>query len=125
MTKKSKSPVMIKKQRYLLSPSFHQPAPNSTHIPDNYEYPEPLPDPASITREQVRNILKLAPYKASSPDEIPNVVLQKASPLILEHLFYIFQATLDLGVYYKDWKIFTTVVLRKPGKPNYGVAKAY
>jgi len=42
----------------IFAKSFFPPVPDSTHIPDNYEHPELLPDPASITREQVKwNIL--------------------------------------------------------------------
>ena len=32
---------------------------------------------------------------------------------------------IEQGLYYTPWKHFTTVVLRKPGKPKYNVAKVY
>jgi hypothetical protein len=32
---------------------------------------------------------------------------------------------LKLDLYYDLWKQFTTVVLRKPGKPSYNIPKAY
>ena len=32
---------------------------------------------------------------------------------------------LQLGRYYDPWREFTSVVLRKPGKPSYDVPKAY
>jgi len=46
-------------------------------------------------------------------------------PIILDHLYFIFKATFDLGVYPQEWKQSITAVLRKPGKPNYKLAKAY
>jgi hypothetical protein len=85
-----------------------------------------LPDPPKITAEQLnRHIHKSAPYKAHGPDDIPNVVIQRCAPLIHDRLIRIYQAVLDLNLYYDPWKVFTTVVLRKPNKPSYVVPKAY
>jgi ribonuclease HI/endonuclease/exonuclease/phosphatase family metal-dependent hydrolase len=106
--------------------TFFPPPPPPTDDLHDYDYPEPLPDPPNITKEQLLyNIARTSPYKAHGPDDIPNVVLQKCAPLIQDRLIRIFQAILDLGVYYEPWKEFTTVVLRKPGKPSYTVPKAY
>ena len=52
-------------------------------------------------------------------------MLQKSFDLIANHLLHIFQAIFTLQTYYEPWKHFTMVVLRKPGKPNYEVPKAY
>jgi hypothetical protein len=38
---------------------------------------------------------------------------------------HLFQAVFTLRTYYEPWKHFITVVLRKPGKPDYEVPKAY
>jgi hypothetical protein len=59
------------------------------------------------------------------PDGIPNIVLTKCADTLMDRLFYIYKAILDLGVYYDLWKLSTTVVLRKPSKPKYNVPKAY
>ena len=40
-------------------------------------------------------------------------------------MYYIFRAVFDLGVYYKPWKKWNTIVLRKPGKACYDIAKSY
>ena len=45
--------------------------------------------------------------------------------MIESRLWYIFTAIIEKGWYYAPWKSFTTVVLRKPGKPRYDVPKAY
>ena len=100
--------------------------PDTANEYENYEYPEPLPDPPQITLAQVqRHISKPAPYKAHGPDDIPNVVLQQCVTLIKEQLIRIYQAILDLDLYYDPWREFTTIVLRKPDKPSYEVPKAY
>ena len=79
-----------------------------------------------ITRDQIRrHLAKLKPYKAPGPDGIPNIVLIKCADLITNRLYYIYKAMIEQGLYYAPWKHFTTVVLRKPGKPKYNVAKAY
>ena len=105
---------------------FFPPKPDTSSVPERYQYPCPLESPPAITIDQIRrHILSLSPYKASGPDNIPNVVLQKALDHIEEYLQAIFRAILRLGVYVDDWRTFTTVVLRKPGKPNYEVPKAY
>ena len=110
----------------IFAKTFFPPPPPPMNDLDNYEYPEPLPDPPKITMEQLqRNISRTSPYKAHGPDDIPNVVLQKCAPLIQERLLRIYQAILDLETYYEPWKDFTTVVLRKPDKPSYIVPKVY
>ena len=67
----------------------------------------------------------LKPFKAPGPDGVPNVVLKECIGVIIHHLYFIFQAILELRVYPETWKHFTTVVLHKPRKPNYSVPKAY
>jgi hypothetical protein len=105
---------------------FFPTRPTNSSVPTRYAYPEPIPTPRGITKKQILDqILRLSPYKASGHDEIPNVVLQRCADLILNYLFHIFQGTLEQGYYYKPWRESITVVLRKPGKPNYSVPKAY
>jgi ribonuclease HI len=105
---------------------FPPPPPLIANEYENFDYPEPLPDPPQITPEQlIRHVRKPSPYKACGPDDIPNVVLQQCVVLIQERLIRVFQAVLNLNLYYDPWREFTTVVLRKPGKPSYIVPKAY
>ena len=72
-----------------------------------------------------QQIVRLSPYKACGPDGIPNILLQKLADLIEEYLIQIYQASICLKAYVEAWKEFTTIVLRKPGKPSYKVPKAY
>ncbi|KAH7917994.1 hypothetical protein BV22DRAFT_986900, partial [Leucogyrophana mollusca] len=68
---------------------------------------------------------KLSPYKAPGPDGICNLVFKKCADIIIPYLLPLFQAVFWLQTYYPPWKEFTTVVLRKPGRPDYTVPKAY
>ena len=95
-------------------------------MPANFIYPQLIPDPPQITKLQIKNqVQRLSPYKAYGSNSIANMVLQRCLDLIILHLLHIFQATLKLGTYYGLWKESITVVLRKPGKPNYEISKAY
>jgi len=110
----------------LFARTFFPPPPPRSTVPEGFVYPEPLPDPPQITKAQIeRQICRLSPYKAYGLDEIANVVLQKCLDLLIAYLLFIFRAVLSLGTYYAPWRDFTTVVLRKPGKPSYETAKAH
>ena len=105
---------------------FFPKKPDVSRTPDNYEYPDPLPPPPPITSDQIeRQIKRLSPFKACGPDGIPNVVLQKCLAQLLDHLVHLFRGVFTLRTYFQGWREFTTAVLRKPGKPNYEVPKAY
>jgi hypothetical protein len=73
----------------------------------------------------IQAIAKLSPYKAPGPDGICNVVFKQCSDLLLPHLLSIFKAVFNLETFYAPWRDFTTVVLRKPGRPDYIIPKSY
>ena len=90
------------------------------------EYPNEILFESQVTVRQIREAVnKLAPNKAPGPDEITNRVLKHALPIIENHLQALMQASIDLGYFPKAFKETTTVVLRKPGKPDYTKAKAF
>ena len=89
-------------------------------------YQDPLPNPPPPNIQQIERIIKkLSPYKVPGPDGIPNIVLQKCFNILANHLLFIYQAILELEEFYDPWREFTTIVLRKPDKPNYEIPKAY
>lgn len=92
-----------------------------------YRYPEPTQMPAVTEQEVRRAVLRAAPNKAPGPDGIPNMALHRALalPAFLTYLTDLFNACLQLGYCPKHFRKSTTVVLRKPGKPDYTVPKAY
>jgi ribonuclease HI len=104
------------------------PTPSVTEAEVEQETPEgePVCDMDEITKDQIlKHLARLKPYKAPGPDGIPNIVLTKCADLLLDRLYYIYRATVERGLFYEPWKKFTTVVLRKPGKPKYSIPKAY
>ena len=110
----------------LFSKAFFPDKPAQSLVPPSLQYPTPMSDPPVISRTQLRQqIDRLSPFKASSPDGIPNIVLQKTIDLIEDYLLQIYQAVIRLGVYVDIWKNFTTIVIRKQGKSSYEVPKAY
>ena len=93
---------------------------------ESEEQPEEIPYTSAITIQQIRRAVnKTAPNKAPGPDGIPNAVIKKALPHIEWHLRTIMQASINLGYFPKAFKETKTVVIRKSGKPDYTVPKAY
>ena len=70
---------------------FFPSKPAESLVPEDFNYPEPLPSPDTITKEQItRHIKALSPYKASGPDDIPNIILQESAEIIVDYLDHIF-----------------------------------
>jgi hypothetical protein len=110
----------------ILANSFFPPPPANSSVPTGCNYPEPVRNKRIITEDAlIHAIARLSPYKAPGPDGICNVVLRECVDVLAPHLLRLFQATFDLNVFYPPWREFTTVVLRKPGKPDYTIPKAY
>lgn len=109
----------------VLANTFFPPPPSDPLIPD-FVYPKPLKGVRYFTRKQIRcTVCNLSPYKAPGPDTIPNIVLMRTIDLINERLFFIYRASLEFGWYHSEWRTSTTLVLRKPGRPTYDIAKSY
>ena len=105
---------------------FPQPPPAKLHDVTNTEYPEEVPCTLQISLEQVREAVgKVSPDKAPGPDGISNRLLKNTLPTIEKHLHALMQASINLAHFPKPLKHTTTIVLRKPGKPDYTEAKAY
>ncbi|KAI3528112.1 reverse transcriptase, partial [Colletotrichum abscissum] len=92
---------------------------------DNASYSNQIGLPPVSESEVEDAIQEAAPLKAPGPDGITNLALQVARPWITPHLVRIFNQSLRLGYCPQHFRKSTTVVLRKPGKDNYTVPKAY
>lgn len=92
---------------------------------DNTSYSNQIGLPPVSESEVEDAIQEAAPLKAPGPDGITNLALQVARPWITPHLARIFNQSLRLGYCPQHFRKSTTVVLRKPGKDNYTVPKAY
>ena len=103
---------------------FPDPPPLSSVLPD-YNYPDEVETWTDITAVQLTAAInKLSPLKAPGPDRVANIVFQKCRTLT-EYLLHLFNASVSLRTYYDPWRESTTVILRKPGKPDYSIPKAY
>ena len=79
-----------------------------------------------FTEEEVAAaITNLSPYKAPGPSGVPNVALKECSLSLVPVFTNIINRCIELGHHPAQWKFFTTITLRKPGKPSYLVPKAY
>jgi len=109
-----------------LAKGFFPPKPVVSLVHPNAKYPPQCQVDVRITADQLhKQLCKLKLYKAPGPDGIPNIVLTKCAALLSDSLLSIFKAMFERTMMYKPWKTFTTVVLRKPGKPRYDTPKAY
>ena len=108
-----------------LADTFFPPPPDTPIIPA-VVCPEPLKAKCIFTRDNIHRVIKkLKQYKVPGSDTIQNIVLQKCTEALIEHLYYIFQAILELDTYPSRWLIILTIVLHKAGKLVYNIAKSY
>ena len=114
---------------HLLFHQFFVPAPqdeSSLNIPENPTYPDPAFEFSNITDDEIYQAIgKLAPFKAPGPNGIPNAVFIHAAEHLVPFMGPIYRATFNHDFYPEQWQQSRTVVLRKPGKPSYTVAKSY
>nr|XP_036581842.1 zinc knuckle [Colletotrichum truncatum]KAF6790285.1 zinc knuckle [Colletotrichum truncatum] len=103
------------------------PAPPEANLEDiqNATYRDQITLPPISENEVEEAIKKTAPRKAPGPDGITNRALQIAKPWISPHLARAFNQSLRIGYCPQHFRKSTTIVLRKPGKDNYTVPKAY
>lgn len=95
------------------------PFPKSSYPPPKFSFPPP-------TNLQIqRAINKLQPYKAPGPNGIPNAVWIRCLDLLLPYISPIIKASFNLNVYPDIWKHSTTIVIRKPSRPDYSKPNAY
>ncbi|QRV86981.1 Reverse transcriptase from transposon X-element protein [Ceratobasidium sp. AG-Ba] len=112
------------KSKVLLNAFF--PAPPLPSDDPDPAFPIPVADLPELTVEDVRSaILDLKPLKAPGPDGLPACVYIEGVELLAPLLQRAFLASLTHGIYPTYWRHSRTVVLRKPGKPDYTVSKAY
>jgi hypothetical protein len=79
-----------------------------------------------VTDSQIHwAIWKLSPYKAPGPSGISNAILTHCWDDLVPHLGHIYCATFELETYPMEWQRSATIALRKPSKPDYGLAKGY
>jgi hypothetical protein len=110
----------------LIAKSFFPSPPLVNSVPQDQEYPDPVAAHTPFNSCQIkRAIANLSGYKAPGPDGICNIVFKECTEVLVPYLVHLFNAVFSHHTYYEPWRKFTTIVLRKPGKPNYTIPKAY
>ena len=114
------------KGRLFLEIFFPPPNPNTPPVPQNFRYPPPRWTFSNITNDQIMTAIgKLKPYKASKNNSVPNSILLHAREVLVPYLGPLFRATHELNYYPQEWAITETLVLKKPGKPDYTLPSAW
>jgi len=104
---------------------FYQP-PADFGVDPDFHYDEPTIGFEEVANEQITRVARsLNPYKAPGLNGISNSILTHCADLLSPHLGPIFRSTFRAGYYPHKWKRYKTIVLRKPGKPDYNIPNAY
>ncbi|KAJ6573132.1 hypothetical protein DFH09DRAFT_852991, partial [Mycena vulgaris] len=103
------------------------PAPMAeSSVPEGVAYPAPAWQWEPVTDDLVRRAIgRMKAYKATYPDSEPNCVFTEAANLIVPFIGPIYRSLDELQHYPKGWADVLSLVLRKPGKPNYADPSAY
>jgi hypothetical protein len=110
----------------LLYNIFFRQLPENKHVEPNFIYNPPICEFTPITNKQIFHAIeKLSPYNAPGPNGTCNCVYKNCTDLLVPYMGPIFRTTFTLKHYPEDWKLSSTVVLRKPGRPDYSLPKAY
>ena len=100
--------------------------PELTPPPEEYRYPPPRWTFQNIADEQIhRAIKKMKPHKASRSGTVTNSVLLRAREFLVPYLGPLFRATNTLKYYPQEWSLTETLILKKPGKPDYTIPSAW
>jgi ribonuclease HI len=115
------------KAEALLDAFFPPPSPLASEFDtSDYTYPDQAFNYVPISDDQIRRAInRLLPYKATHSNNVSNAVLKNCSDSLIPILGPLFRASLSLPYYPEQWRNSSIIVLRKPGKPNYRIPKAY
>ncbi|KAF5392001.1 hypothetical protein D9757_003364 [Collybiopsis confluens] len=99
---------------------FFPPMPTVSNVPPDAVYPPPawkFQPPSN--RALMGAVQKMKNGKATRPGTIPNDLFKACKEELVPYLGPIYRATFALPIYPEEWAANETIVLRKPGKPDY------
>ena len=104
------------------------PPPNLETLPilQDYQYPPLHWTFTNITNDQIHRVIgKMKPYKATKSRLTPNSIFTHAREALVPYLGPLFRATYTLKFYPQEWVTTETLILKKPGKPDYTAPSAW
>jgi hypothetical protein len=79
-----------------------------------------------LTKEEVEKaVFRNNPDKTPGPDEISFRVWRELWPVVSDHMLWLYNTSLELYHIPQRWKTARIVTLRKPGKADYTIPKAF
>jgi ribonuclease HI/exonuclease III len=113
----------------VLLETFFPPQPEPLGLPQQQEQDTaPSTDPIRLPLSEDecrRAIFSSNPRKAPGPDDIPFRVWQELWPVVKHWVISIYRISLAQGHFPQPWTDARIVVIRKMGKPDYSLPKAY
>ena len=105
--------------------TFFPPLPS--HIDDEGRKPQRVPVAMpTITLEEVERQLHAAKsWKAPGDDGLPVIVWKQIWPVVKDHVLALFRQSLEEGSLPSQWRHAKIIPLKKPGKEDYTIAKAW
>ncbi|CDO74892.1 hypothetical protein BN946_scf184461.g4 [Trametes cinnabarina] len=113
------------KRDALMSQFFPVPPPASLDDINDTVHGEQLPLTPFTEEDVAAAVNDLHPFKAPGPSGVPNAALKQCAELIVPVFTNLINSSILRGYHPNLWKFFTTITLRKPGKPSYLIPKAY
>ena len=105
---------------------FPPPSPVDLDDIKGFRYSKQLPCQSKISEDDITRVIwRLKPDKAPGNDEITNRIVKLAVKTLGKQWARLFTACLLLGHHPQAFRTAVTVVLRKPGKPDYSNPAAY
>jgi hypothetical protein len=86
---------------------------------------QPVSMPALSVEEIESCLMKTKPWKAAGKDGLPAGVWRQIWPAVSESVRRLFQTSLDTGAIPRQWKVAKIILLKKPNKDDYTLAKAW
>lgn len=106
--------------------AFFPPPPTISNVPTHPIYPPPAWHFTPPTNRQIKAAFrKMKNGKATRPGSFPNDLYKATSDVLIPYLGPIYRATFTLRIYPEDWALIETLIMRKPGKPDYRVPGAH